>query len=156
MNLFWTPQATEDRKQIFTYIFEHSKDAAETMDKLFVHQAEYLLNFPELGKPGRVPGTCEFTAHKHYILVYSIGKEQITILTVLHTSRQWPPLTGDNAWKSQISFRFDSWSEPHQTSLMYKKPKMTCEIISGNIYIRLIETNGKNSINDESGRAINP
>jgi addiction module RelE/StbE family toxin len=94
VNLFWTPQATEDRKQIFAYIFEHNEDAAEAMDKLFVEQAEYPLNCPELGKPGRVDGTREFTAHRHYILVYSIAKEQIAILAVLHTSRQWPPALG--------------------------------------------------------------
>ncbi|MDR0843491.1 MAG: type II toxin-antitoxin system RelE/ParE family toxin [Acidobacteriota bacterium] len=95
MNLFWTPQATEDRKQIFAYIFEHNEDAAEVMDRLFAHQAEYLLSFPELGKPGRVAETRELVAHKHYILVYSIDQEQISILTVLHTSKQWPPVADD-------------------------------------------------------------
>jgi addiction module RelE/StbE family toxin len=95
VNLFWTPQATEDRKQIFAFIFEHDEDVAEAMDRLFVQQAEYLLSFPEMGKPGRVVGTHEFVAHKHYILVYSFTQDQISILTVLHTSRQWPPATDD-------------------------------------------------------------
>lgn len=91
MKLLWTPQATEDRKQIYAFIREHDEDAAEVLDHTFIQQAQAVLAFPEKGKPGRVAGTRELVVHKHYILVYACTHEYIAILTVLHTSRQWPP-----------------------------------------------------------------
>ena len=90
MKLIWSPQSIEDRKQIYAFIVEHDQRAADEMDELFSKQANLLLVFPEAGKPGRVEGTRELVVHKHYILVYSYAGDAIAILTVLHTSRQYP------------------------------------------------------------------
>lgn len=92
MKLVWTPQAIEDRKHIFAFIYEHDEEAAEAMDKLFVSQAAFLLDYPQKGRAGRVAGTRELVVHKHYLLVYACVEDHITVLTVLHTSRNWPPL----------------------------------------------------------------
>ena len=96
MNLIWSPQSIEDRKQIYAFIAEHDPRAADELDGLFSKQANSLLTFPEMGKPGRVPATRELVAHKHYILVYACTGNTIAILTVLHTYRQYP------AWQSRI------------------------------------------------------
>lgn len=90
MNLVWSPQSVEDRKQIYAFIFECDRAAADEMDNLFDRQANHLLSFPEMGKPGRVPGTRELIVHKHYLLVYTYVFDAINIVTVLHTSRQYP------------------------------------------------------------------
>ena len=42
------------------------------------------------GKPGRVYGTRELVLHRHYLAVYRVRGEEVHILTVLHTARQWP------------------------------------------------------------------
>ena len=90
MNLIWAPQSLEDRKQIYAFIFEHDSHAANVLDDLFNSQANQLLTFPEMGKPGRVAGTRELVVHKHYLLVYTCSPDEIRIVTVLHTSRQYP------------------------------------------------------------------
>ena len=90
MNLIWSPQSIEDRKQIYAFIAEHDPKAADELDELFGKQASHLLTFPEIGKPGRVANTRELVVHKHYVLVYACTGNIVTILTVLHTSRQYP------------------------------------------------------------------
>jgi addiction module RelE/StbE family toxin len=95
VKLVWTQQAEEDRRLIFAYISEDDEDAAEKMDSLFTRKAESLLSFPEMGKPGRVAGTREFIAHKHYLLIYQVYGDIVEITAILHTSRQWPPVVGD-------------------------------------------------------------
>ena len=45
-----------------------------------------------LGHEGEVPGTRELTPHPRYRLVYEIFGETVWILTVIHTSRERPPL----------------------------------------------------------------
>jgi addiction module RelE/StbE family toxin len=92
VKIIWSPQAIEDRIQTYAYISEYDEDAAERMDRIFIHKAKSLLDFPEMGKPGRVAGTREFVAHKHYLLVYRLRCDAVEIATVLHTSRQWPPV----------------------------------------------------------------
>ena len=90
MNLIWSPQSIEDRKQIYAFIAEDDPRAADALDGLFNKQANHLLTFPEMGKLGRVADTRELVVHKHYILVYACTENTVAILTVLHTSRQYP------------------------------------------------------------------
>ena len=90
MNLIWSPQSLEDRKQIYAFIFEHDNQAADALDDLFNSQACRLLMFSEIGKPGCVKGTRELVVHKHYLLVYTCSPDAIRIVAVLHTSRQYP------------------------------------------------------------------
>jgi len=60
------------------------------MDLLFSKSAKRLARFPELGRPGWIPGTRELLPHQHYRLVYQIVGSEIRILSLMHTSRQWP------------------------------------------------------------------
>ncbi|MDR0466025.1 MAG: type II toxin-antitoxin system RelE/ParE family toxin [Deltaproteobacteria bacterium] len=90
MNLIWSPQSIEDRKQIYAFISEHDQRAADDLDNLFIKQADILLSFPEMGRPGRVAGSRELVVRKHYILVYACMESTVAILAVLHTSRQYP------------------------------------------------------------------
>ncbi len=50
-----------------------------------------LLDNPGLGRTGRVENTKELVlTGTNYILPYRVVKEQIQILAVFHTSREWP------------------------------------------------------------------
>ena len=90
--LEWTKIAEKQKDQIVDYIALDNIAAAVEMDTLIENSAESLLAQPEKAKPGRVPGTRELVIHEHYMLIYkySVEENAVTILNVLHTSRQWP------------------------------------------------------------------
>jgi len=51
-----------------------------------------LVENPGMGRPGRMPGTRELMAHRHYILVYDVDGDLVRVLRVMHTSRQRSPV----------------------------------------------------------------
>jgi addiction module RelE/StbE family toxin len=92
VTLIWTPEALQDRFDIWDYIANDNPHAAARMDELFSEAANRLIEHPRLGRTGRVPGTRELVAHEHYILVYEIDAvNTVWILALVHTARLWPP-----------------------------------------------------------------
>lgn len=91
MILKWTDPAEEDLRCILIYIFQDNPEAAEQLDMNIHSAADSLLKFPCKGKPGTVAGTRELLVTPRYKIVYEVDKESVTILALLHTSRQWPP-----------------------------------------------------------------
>lgn len=91
MEVVWSEPAEENLDAIVTYIADDNIHAALEMDDLLREAANGLAKFPRKGKPGRVPGTRELVAHPNYILVYLLTEESVLVVTVLHSSRQWPP-----------------------------------------------------------------
>jgi toxin ParE1/3/4 len=50
-----------------------------------------LVNNPEMGRPGRVPGTCELVMPKTpFVVPYRLVGKTIQILRVFHGARRWP------------------------------------------------------------------
>jgi addiction module RelE/StbE family toxin len=92
MRIVWTPEAQQDRSDVWDYITAASPSAAARMDELFSDAAVRLAQHPMLGRPGKIPGTRELIPHESYRLVYEIEGETLWILTLLHTARQWPPV----------------------------------------------------------------
>ncbi|HJV03416.1 MAG TPA: type II toxin-antitoxin system RelE/ParE family toxin [Burkholderiaceae bacterium] len=90
VRLVWTRTASLDRKEIREYIAQDNPGAALALDEQIESMAGRLIAYPGLGKPGRAAGTRELVAHQHYILVYDIAGDQVRVLRVLHTARQWP------------------------------------------------------------------
>lgn len=70
MELFWTPEAIQDRNDIYDYIETDNPSAALDLDELFEEKAALLVSHPALGRVGRVPGTRELVAHRNYLLIY--------------------------------------------------------------------------------------
>jgi addiction module RelE/StbE family toxin len=94
VRVIWTPEASQDRDDIWNYIAADNPYAAADMDELFSVAATRLATYPMLGRPGRIPGTRELVPHENYLLVYEIIQETIWILALVLTSRQWPPICG--------------------------------------------------------------
>lgn len=92
MDLFWTPEAIQDRDEIYDYIEADNPAAALVLDELFAEKAGRLVDHPELGRSGRIAGTRELVAHRNYILVYDLTGDLLRVLRVLHVARQWPPV----------------------------------------------------------------
>ena len=59
MELFWTPEAAQDRDEIYAYIEADNPAAALALDERLAEKAGRLLDHPGLGRPGRVAGTRE-------------------------------------------------------------------------------------------------
>ncbi len=86
--LHWTPEAIQDREEIYDYIEADNPVAALALDELFLEQAGRLVDHPGLGRPGRVTGTRELVAHRNYILVYDVAGDLVRVLRVLHAAKQ--------------------------------------------------------------------
>lgn len=94
MRVVWTPEALQDRTDIWDYIAGDNPHAAIRMDLRFSDAAARLASHPKLGKAGRVSGTRELLPHESYRLVYEIDGETAWILALVHTARRWPPVQG--------------------------------------------------------------
>jgi toxin ParE1/3/4 len=92
LRVIWTPQAQQDRADIWDYIATDNPRAAARIDELFSQAAARLADHPKLGRPGKIAGTRELIPHESYRLVYEIGQETVWLLALVHTARQWPPV----------------------------------------------------------------
>jgi toxin ParE1/3/4 len=90
MMVVWTPEAFQDRLDIWEYIAQDNQVAAAKMDELFSSSASLLADHPKLGKSGKTQGTRELVPHESYRLVYEVNGDTVWILALVHTSRQWP------------------------------------------------------------------
>ena len=92
MRVIWTPEAQQDRADVWDYIATDNPRAAARMDGLFSDAAARLADHPMLGQQGKIPGTRELLPHESYRLVYEIDDVSVWILALVHTARQWPPI----------------------------------------------------------------
>ncbi len=92
MIVVWTPEAEQDRADVWDYIAADNPCAAARMDELFSDAVARLAEHPRLGKPGKISGTRKLIPHESYRLVYEVEREMVWILALVHTARQWPPV----------------------------------------------------------------
>ncbi|NYT78925.1 type II toxin-antitoxin system RelE/ParE family toxin [Alcaligenaceae bacterium] len=90
MKLFWTPEAAQDRDEIYNYIEADNPVAALALDELFERKAGSPADYPGLGRSGRMAGTRELVVHANYILVYDLVGGIVRVLRIVHAARQWP------------------------------------------------------------------
>ncbi|MDI1260575.1 type II toxin-antitoxin system RelE/ParE family toxin [Aquabacterium sp.] len=91
MKVIWTPEAEQDREDIWLYIAADNPRAAIQIDALFSDATARLVDHPQIGRPGKIPGTRELIPHENYRLVYELDGEVVWVLALIHTSRRWPP-----------------------------------------------------------------
>ncbi len=92
MTVQWTIEALQDRDEIWMHIAADSPSAAAKVDQMFSKAASKLGKFPMLGRPGIIQGTRELFPHENYRLVYEINGDIVSIIALVHTSRQWPQI----------------------------------------------------------------
>lgn len=92
MRIVWTPQAEQDRFEIWAYIEQRNPDAAARMDQHFSDSVVSLTDFPMRGHEGDVVGTRELNPHRNYRLIYEVDGETVWILAIVHAARRWPPV----------------------------------------------------------------
>ena len=86
----WSPEAIDDLIALRTYIEQSNPAAARQTASHIIESIETLLpDNPEMGRPGRVPGTRELVVPKTpFIVPYRAAGSTIQILRVFHGSRR--------------------------------------------------------------------
>ncbi len=91
MRIRWTEQASADLDSIENDIMEDNPFGAAKTVLSIIEAVERLRKFPALGRPGRVVKTRELVlSGLPYIIPYRVKHNNIEIIAVFHTSRQWP------------------------------------------------------------------
>jgi addiction module RelE/StbE family toxin len=88
--VIWTPNAEQDRIDIWNYIATDNPGAAVRMDAVFSDAAAQLSRHPKLGKAGKIARTRELIPYENYRLVYEIDGGKVWVLALVHTARLWP------------------------------------------------------------------
>ena len=91
MKIIWADEAKGDLRRIFDHILSENPSAARRVIKQIRSSALRLADFPRSARVGRVANTRELVVTDlPCIVVYEIAAEAIEVLTVRHTSQEWP------------------------------------------------------------------
>lgn len=92
MRIVWSPEAVDDLVSLRAYIAEENPAAARRIALRIVAAIEETLPAnPEIGRPGRVPGTRELVVTgTRFIVPYRVRGRTIQVLRVYHGARRWP------------------------------------------------------------------
>ncbi|UZR27132.1 type II toxin-antitoxin system RelE/ParE family toxin [Methylococcus mesophilus] len=91
MKIIWAPQALRDLREIYLYLLKDSPGAVRALHERIRSRVLQLADAPQIGRPGRVPGTRELVIPgSRYIVPYRVAGDTLQILRVYHTARVWP------------------------------------------------------------------
>jgi toxin ParE1/3/4 len=91
MRVFWSPEAIDDLNAVRVFISNDSPRAARAMALRVVEAVEALPDHPNIGRPGRVPGTRELVVSgTPFIVPYRIQGNALQVLRIYHAARRWP------------------------------------------------------------------
>lgn len=92
MQVKWLRRALRNLEQEAAYIARDNLRAAAALVVEADESTRLLTRHPDMGRPGRVPGTRELVLpHFPYIIPYRVKQQQVEILRVFHAARKWPP-----------------------------------------------------------------
>src|SRR6202163_967583 len=92
MTLQWSPESIHDLIALRVHISADDPAAAKRVALHILYCVETLLpENPQLGHPGRVPGTRELAIPKTpFVVPYRVHHDLLQILRVYHHARRWP------------------------------------------------------------------
>lgn len=92
MNIVWSREAVGDLRALRAYIEQDDPTAARRITMHIVKNVATLLpKNPQMGRPGRVPGTRELVIPRTpFIVPYRLVGRTIQILRIFHGARRWP------------------------------------------------------------------
>ena len=87
----WTLLALQDLDHAYHYIAKERPSAAHQIIQQLQRALDALIQYPLMGRTGRLPGTRElYIAHTPFVLAYRLHSDQIEILGFMHAARRWP------------------------------------------------------------------
>jgi len=91
MKPVWTRAAIRDLIHVRDYIARENPSAAGEIASHIIDATERIIQFPEVGRVGRVKGTRELVVPgTQYLIVYRLKKNRVHFLRVLHGRQEWP------------------------------------------------------------------
>ena len=91
MRIVWAEPAVRDLASARAYVAQDNPSAATRQVARAIAAVTGMLRFPEIGRPGRRPGTRELVVNgTPYIVAYRLRGDVIEILRVLHGRQRWP------------------------------------------------------------------
>ena len=89
--LVWTPRAVRDLASARAYIAQDNPAASVKQVERVLRAVATLLQFPEIGRPGRRAGTRELVVSRTpFLVAYRLRGDAIELLAVLHGRQRWP------------------------------------------------------------------
>ncbi len=91
MRVRWLRAALRNLDEEATYIAADDAAAARLVVERVLNAVAQLAEQPDLGRPGRVPGSRELVVlDTRYIVPYRVRGAEVQVLRVFHTSRRPP------------------------------------------------------------------
>ena len=91
MRVRWLRKALRNLDEEAAYIANDDSAAARIVVERVLNAVAMLVRQPDMGRPGRVPGTRELVVPRtRYIVPYRVRGDAVEILRVFHTSRRLP------------------------------------------------------------------
>ena len=93
MKLEYTHRFHDELRREYLFLCERNGEAAVRVRDLILQTIERIERFPQLGRSWRLPGTREIVVPGlPYLVIYELHTDRIVILTLFHTSREYPPV----------------------------------------------------------------
>jgi toxin ParE1/3/4 len=91
MKIRLAKSAEHDLEEVKAYIsLDNPAAALRTIDRI-LEAIEYLLQFPHMGRAGRMADTRELIiSGSPFIVIYQIRDSYIYVLRIFHAARKWP------------------------------------------------------------------
>jgi len=95
LTVVWLRLALQDMRECAEFIARDDPEAARRVVDRIWKEGQSLRLLPDRGRPGRVSGTRELVLQGlPYFLAYRVKGKSVQILRVIHTARNWPPVSG--------------------------------------------------------------
>lgn len=88
--LYWSEPSIRDMSNISCYIALSSLKSADRLLERIAARAHLLLARPQMGRVGVRSDTRELVVHPHYVIIYRLSSDRVTILRVKHTATKLP------------------------------------------------------------------
>lgn len=91
MKIHLAKPSEQDLEEVEAYISLDNPAAALRTVARVLEAIEYLPQFPNMGRVGRIVDTRELIiSGTPFIVIYQIRRSDIYVLRILHTARKWP------------------------------------------------------------------
>lgn len=91
MQVKWLRRALRNLEEEAAHIARDNPQAAAALVSQADESTRLLVRHPDIGRPGRVPGTRELVLPNFSCITpYRVREQRVEILRVFHTARKWP------------------------------------------------------------------